>query len=558
MIIHEIKADLARRGCSEIIHLTQGDTNSHLIRFKITKHRRRWIPPKGLQAVVHYSNTYGSGGTYDTLSDGSPAWHIAEHDLCVILVPQAMALPGSVHVVVTLLCGGEALSAIHLQLMVEGLASAVSPVLANYSSITDFLPRPDTAEKGQFFAAETVSDGGEVLTVKATDALSDSSTSPTASVSATGDGAKITITDKNGTTTATITNGQDGITPHIGSNRNWFIGSTDTGIGSQGEKGAVGPEGPQGPQGEKGDPGPAGTSGKSAYQYAQEGGYTGTEHEFTAKLAAEGYGHVAQSEPPEDTNLLWLDTDDTSEDGAPVAAQPDWNATEGNVGYIRNRTHWEHSVEIIPETTVDFSQSTWGSFSPGFEIMEGQQYRITCNGETSICSADMSSGIPMLMAVANGKTYGIVNNTLAGGDGNGMLLAWYDNSTDAATLSIEECTIQKIPERYLPDSMNNYIVKVTQEEWDTRDTTENIVLMSQLSDNFIDVLYAGGDVWLDLSGIQDDQKWETPGYAKVLTWAINADGNKHKGCYVYAYIHNGYRVELFVFVFPGSQSEPTT
>lgn len=31
----------------------------------------------------------------------------------------------------------------------------------------------------------------------------------------------------------------------------------------------------------------SGLSGKSAYKYAQEGGYTGTEEEFAAKLAAE-------------------------------------------------------------------------------------------------------------------------------------------------------------------------------------------------------------------------------------------------------------------------------
>lgn len=35
--------------------------------------------------------------------------------------------------------------------------------------------------------------------------------------------------------------------------------------------------------------GPAGNDGKSAYQYAQDGGYTGTEAEFAAKLAEEAY-----------------------------------------------------------------------------------------------------------------------------------------------------------------------------------------------------------------------------------------------------------------------------
>ena len=65
------------------------------------------------------------------------------------------------------------------------------------------------------------------------------------------------------------TNGADGITPHIGDNGNWYLGTTDTGKPSRGEKGGPG------------------TTGKSAYQYAQESGYTGTEDEFAEKLAQE-------------------------------------------------------------------------------------------------------------------------------------------------------------------------------------------------------------------------------------------------------------------------------
>ena len=77
----------------------------------------------------------------------------------------------------------------------------------------------------------------------------------------------------------------------------------DTGPqGLQGEKGETGAPGPQGekgdpgaqgPKGEKGDPGAQGpkgspgSDGKTAYQYAQDGGYTGSESEFAAKLAAE-------------------------------------------------------------------------------------------------------------------------------------------------------------------------------------------------------------------------------------------------------------------------------
>lgn len=102
--------------------------------------------------------------------------------------------------------------------------------------------------------------------------------------------------------------GADGITPTIGSNGNWYLGDTDTGkpsrgetgapgaAGQQGGKGDKGDTGPQGPQGEKGDTGPKGeqgpqgpdgADGKSAYQYAQDGGYTGTEAAFAERMAAE-------------------------------------------------------------------------------------------------------------------------------------------------------------------------------------------------------------------------------------------------------------------------------
>ena len=137
--------------------------------------------------------------------------------------------------------------------------------------------------------------------------------------------------------------GADGLTPTIGDNGNWYLGATDTGkpsrgekgdtgstgptgpkgdIGPQGPQGEIGPKGdtgaqgpqgeqgprgekgdtgdigPQGPKGDKGDTGPqgetgpkgdtgaTGANGQSAYAAAQAGGYTDTEANFYADLAA--------------------------------------------------------------------------------------------------------------------------------------------------------------------------------------------------------------------------------------------------------------------------------
>lgn len=64
------------------------------------------------------------------------------------------------------------------------------------------------------------------------------------------------------------TAGAAGITPHIGDNGNWYIGTTDTGkpsrgatgaTGAKGDAGAAGPAGPVGPQGPAGAPGKDGS-----------------------------------------------------------------------------------------------------------------------------------------------------------------------------------------------------------------------------------------------------------------------------------------------------------
>lgn len=107
---------------------------------------------------------------------------------------------------------------------------------------------------------------------------------------------KVTTIKADGTTIATISDGTDGtngadgapgkdgaagspgITPHIGANGNWYLGETDTGKPSRGTTGANGKDGAKGDDG---------ADGKSAYQYAQDGGYTGTETDFMAKLAQE-------------------------------------------------------------------------------------------------------------------------------------------------------------------------------------------------------------------------------------------------------------------------------
>lgn len=73
-------------------------------------------------------------------------------------------------------------------------------------------------------------------------------------------GTVLTVTSASGTSSADLKgdkgdtgeSGADGITPHIGSNGNWYIGDTDTGVQAQGEPGKDGQDGQPGADGKDG------------------------------------------------------------------------------------------------------------------------------------------------------------------------------------------------------------------------------------------------------------------------------------------------------------------
>lgn len=88
--------------------------------------------------------------------------------------------------------------------------------------------------------------GGNMYTVLLTDGTSYDITAPKGAKGDKGDAG-----DKGADGAA----GADGVTPHIGDNGNWYLGTTDTGKPSRGETGLQGPVGPAGPAGADGKDG---------------------------------------------------------------------------------------------------------------------------------------------------------------------------------------------------------------------------------------------------------------------------------------------------------------
>ena len=159
-----------------------------------------------------------------------------------------------------------------------------------------------------------------------------------------------------GDTGASGSPGADGVTPHIGDNGNWYIGSTDTGKPSRGVAGA---------RGDKGDPGADGADGKSAYQYAQEGGYTGTETEFAEKLAQEQLSGTTSELTP--TQVY-----EAVSAGIPVKVQytdsiygllsfTSFNIAESLSMIVSQTIVYANNVYILAEMVGDKSGNRWGT-----------------------------------------------------------------------------------------------------------------------------------------------------------------------------------------------------
>lgn len=180
--------------------------------------------------------------------------------------------------------------------------------------------------------------------------------------------------------------GTNGITPHIGENGNWYIGSTDTGKPSRGEQGvkgdkgdtgAIGPQGPkgdtgpQGPQGEKGDTGPQGLQGIQGVQGPQgERGPAGADGAIGPQgpqgdkgdpgtPGKDGHSPVVTATKSGKTTTISVDgtaiaTVEDGTDGAPgTPGTPGKDGTDGHTP-VKGTDYWTASdkAEIVAEVTA--------------------------------------------------------------------------------------------------------------------------------------------------------------------------------------------------------------
>lgn len=177
--------------------------------------------------------------------------------------------------------------------------------------------------------------------------------------------------------------------------------------------------------------------GKTAYEYAKDGGYTGTEEEFSKKLAEE---HQIT----------------------------DWNAAEGEPGYVKNRTHYtaQEPTWFTEDATITLSalrpmaNIDWVNYA----MMVGCNLaRVIFDGVTYDCPVewytdpDMDSDSNFTVGNFFGNKpeypFGIIG--YKGGSGNGSVSFKASTGTHTVSFAKMEEVVHKLDKKYIPDSSGN-------------------------------------------------------------------------------------------------------
>ncbi len=168
LITHPLRLDLNQRQSLPPIPVVQEDSCSRQLALSLYSEGEAWPIPEGVSPMIRYRKSDGTGGSYDTLPDGSLACAIDGNTITCILAPQVCAAPGPVQLAVSLLLGSSILSTFHVELLVQDLPTGEADS-QDYHYATAFLPQPGMAQAGQVLVVQEAAQNGTVLGLQAAD-----------------------------------------------------------------------------------------------------------------------------------------------------------------------------------------------------------------------------------------------------------------------------------------------------------------------------------------------------------------------------------------------------
>lgn len=141
----------------------------------------------------------------------------------------------------------------------------------------------------------------------------------------------------------------------------------------------------------------------------------------------------------------------------PKMAMPDWNASEGEAGYVKNRTHYEEKNVIIPNTIVNVPSSDLFAALPVLDtaIVAGNSYVVELDNEKYTCVAWANGDVIYL---GNGNVYPGVNK----GENVPFSIDTYPDKTAFLNTQVGKeyvvsiatpGNVKKLDKKFLPDDL---------------------------------------------------------------------------------------------------------
>ncbi len=202
IVTHKISMNLDGMDQEQCLQIMQYDENSRVLEMSLYENGAPWSIPEGVMVALQYLKPDGSGGSYDTLEDGSPAWHWEENVVSVHLASVLSDTAGVVHCTLVLRQNEAVLHSFSVGLLVKpslsgggtaggsggscilgGVRAQVGELLRvaavnaaggitaleTMSPEAAGLPQPEQAAVGQCILVSAVDESGRVTATRAAD-----------------------------------------------------------------------------------------------------------------------------------------------------------------------------------------------------------------------------------------------------------------------------------------------------------------------------------------------------------------------------------------------------
>ena len=139
LLTKEVNMNLNYRGVPVVLDVLQGDS-ARALRIRFAAGENAWEIPADAQIVVQYQCQDGSGGVFDSQSDGMCAYSV-DGDTLTLSLPSALcAVPGNTDLQISILSEGQQISTFPIKLQVSPQVNAAIAA-GDYMNLQQWLER---------------------------------------------------------------------------------------------------------------------------------------------------------------------------------------------------------------------------------------------------------------------------------------------------------------------------------------------------------------------------------------------------------------------------------